>query len=617
MDLPAGFRLETDEERGVKPGPRIDNLPEGFRLETPEEAAPGSKGPIHDTLSSFNDTLTFGLFPKFLEMTGLAPDETVRIEKMRRENPAASVIGDLGGYMIPGVAASNAVAKTVPALAKNTFRSIVGREAVASAALEGGEQLTRGALRGDPFGEFDANLVGLSGLTGGVLGGGVAGLSRLLPTERLRAAGSSLTEADKAAASQFMDISNGMGVPVNVREAVNHTAGPRASRLEGAYNAAVSRPPGMAEAQSFDAARGPVIRDTGREMVTDLGGGIAPQRVTSAAEDVFTNIRQGADLDAQPHYQAAENRHLPPTWVPKHPYIDDARARIASGEGAEGRAFDMDKRYTSRTGRPGPTPPNSVTYIDEVRQEMQREIGREMAKPAPDNNYIAGIQRQLELLTERTDRVAPDYATARGLFETAMEKSDNLRGGPLRSLENQGGTAKGQASAIFDVSTGADAANSRAALQALGDANPDVPKGLLANHIDAAVSSDVVRPDAFGSSLFPNEHSIGLVDDILGPGGSPMVKQRLEAARAVQPFQGKNDAHLSGLNTKSISFDALLNFGSDNAVRAMQDPNFVKQLGRLGPTHAAAQAVQRSTNQALDLDELLALIGGMRMNALP
>jgi hypothetical protein len=176
-ELPAGFRLETEEERGAAPGPRISNLPEGFRLETEEEAAPASRGGIHDTLSSFNDTLTFGLWPKALEMFGVE-GEADRVARMRQENPTASVIGDTLGYLVPGAAASKVATKALPTLARNTFRNVAGREMVANAGLEATDQVVRGSLRGDPFGEFDPIDIALSGAAGGVLGGGIAMGSR-------------------------------------------------------------------------------------------------------------------------------------------------------------------------------------------------------------------------------------------------------------------------------------------------------------------------------------------------------------------------------------------------------------------------------------------------------
>jgi hypothetical protein len=403
-----------------------------------------------------------------------------------------------------------------------------------------------------------------------------------------------------------MERSTGLGVPVDVMESVTQVAGPRAARLEGQYNAATSRPGGARQAQAFEAQRAPIIRETGREMVDELGGGIPPQDVTAAADDVFENIRVGANNAADPFYARADARRLPPTWVPQHPYIDAAVRRVTSGQNSEGRLWDLGQRYTGLTGRPGPAPANSIVFMDAVRKDMITEAGRlrELGGPA-NNEMAAGIMAQVDRLTSRMDTVSPDYQQARGIFETAMGEADNLRAGPLRSLENAGSTAESQAGTVFGVSTGADAANSSAALSALGDANPDVPRGLLANHIDAAVSSDVARPDAFGTRLFPNEHSSALLNDVLGPGGSPQIRARLEAARAVDPYQARNDSSTSGLSPWTQAYDYAMGFGTDKAVAAMQDPRFIRQLGRTGPTHEALQTVGRAVNQEAELDEVL------------
>lgn len=586
------------ETAGSVPGPwERDWSGSSAPVTAPEQPASASRGPLFDTLDAFNDTLTFGLYSKLLEGTGIRPGETDRIEAMRRENPLASIIGDLGGYAIPGAGLAAGTAKTIPALARNTIPSIMGREAVAG----GGLTIADNALRHGEFSFLDTALdAGMSGAMGGAFGV----LSRVNPTERLRAAGSHLSDADLAAARQFHDTAEGVGIPLNNMEAITAVApGPGSANVQGHFASALQSPKGGVAGASFEASRGPVIRDTAEQMVQDLGGGVAPFDVSQAAGQSVENLRMQINAAARPHYAAAEARHLPPTWVPKHPYIEQATRNITSNEGL---MADLTREYQLATGRSGPMPTHSIMFNDAVKKELQR-MANEAAEKG--NNMVAtGIGNQVENMITAMDRVAPSYAQARQITEDGAQVIAGLNAGPIGSL-SAGGTAAGQGDAVFGVRTGADADVSREALANLGSIDTEMPRGILANHLDAAVSDVTVPPTTFAQRALPTTHSMDLAEDALG-GASPLVNTRLEAARAIDPYGGAPLMEPSGTTPRVMSMDLVKDAGKGRAVDMMYDPNFMGrfipdgqggstfergQLGRPGPTLERAINMGRST----------------------
>lgn len=595
------------QEQGV-PGPWArdwsTSSPPAVAQEQPAPSA--SRGPILDILDFFNDSATFGLWPRLMEATGIRPNETERLEAARQEAPWwVEGIGDLAGYAIPGAGLAGAVSKTVPRLAANTIPAIMGREGLAGAGLTTLDNAFR-------HGEFDIVDVLADGGFSAALAGGMSRLARLNPTERLRAAGSDLTDADLAASRQFHDTAEGVGIPLDNMEAISQMAGPRAAALEGQFESALSSPRGGVLASAFEAERSPIIRDTAEQMVADLGGGISPQSVTRAANQSLTDFRIDVNAQARPFYAAAESRHLPPNWVPRHEYINSATQRVLNNAGL---MQDLTRQYNIATGRPGPIPTNSIIFNDAVRKELHAMAGAERAKPRANLQVAEGMEAQAQRLNDAMDRVTIDpttgqsnYAQARSIVEQGMEELSDLRGTPLGPLANAGGTAASQAGTVFGVRTGADAANSLTALDRLGSIQPDMPIGILANHLDAAVSDVTVPPTTFANRALPTSHSMQLADDVLG-GASPLVTARLNAARAVDPYVGSPFMEPSGTTPRVMSMDIVKDAGKGRAVEMMQDPNFMGhfvpdgqggerfvrgQLGRPGPTVERAINMGRS-----------------------
>jgi len=107
----------------------VDDAPKPNRFKGPDKKAAVSNGPLEDAglflldiLRNFNDTASFGLYNKALEATGVDP---LADEKLMDSNPIAGIIGDMGGYSIPGAGFSKA-ASMVPGLAKNSIASTGG-----------------------------------------------------------------------------------------------------------------------------------------------------------------------------------------------------------------------------------------------------------------------------------------------------------------------------------------------------------------------------------------------------------------------------------------------------------------------------------------------------------
>ena len=534
----------------------------------PEKENPFEKAGMFglDILRNFNDTLTFGLYNRGLEATGI---DTEADEKLAASDPYAGVIGDMAGYILPGLGASSLVGRAVPKLAGNTVKQIMGREAVASGGLSTVDDLIRTGTV-DPVG------VATDTALGGLLAGGFAGAGRIIsPSARVRASGNSMTDADRIMTEYYMRQGEDLGVPLTIPEAANAANPTAAVPTQRLFDDALQAPKGSQAIQEFEATRAPKIAAAGRGVVDKVGPGADPAAVSAAADEAIARTKDMVRNSAQPYYDKADARNLPPSWVPKGASITAAKRKLLN---------DPEKmeflRREMGLGKNDPIPENSVMFQDAVKKQLQ--VMGDVAQSSGKDNLLASLRfSAADDVTAAADRVAPDYATARGITEEGNSMVAALENGPLGRVSKQP-SAKGQASTLFGVDNAVDANLSRRALAQLGAQDAGLPAGILANNLDSAISSN---PSNWANTALPNQHSRGLALDVL-PQGSP-VGPTLEAAARVDPYTGTSlPGHDGGFFNKAQA--AISNLGKGKIAKLLTEANTAKKLGKTGPVQRVA-----------------------------
>jgi hypothetical protein len=533
-----------------------------------------------DFMRNFNDTLTFGLYPKFLEMTGLDPNAE---EDLENSDPFAAVFGDMAGYVVPGMGASAAVAKAIPKLAGNNIPRIVGREAVANAALTGVDDVVRG--EGDLI-ETPLDML-ISGGFGGVMAGGTALAGRAISSgARVRGMGADLTPGDIQAAKGFSDYSRSKGITLNNAEAIDAVAPSRSQAILQGMDRVAQAPAGNARLASFNAARGPQIAEAGKQIVADMGGGIPPSQASTAAKDALTRNKSLVQQSAKPYYEAAEPRKLPPTWVPKDGYTGEAIREVLDDPG-------MMKGLTLTTATPtnpkGTAPDtNSVLFLDAVKKKLDTRAARAFAGEDPT---VGGFARnEADALTAKLDQIAPTYPVARDIAEQGKGMVDALEAGPLGSVAKSP-TTQGQGRALFGATNEVE---KEAASIAARNMPPQVPLGVLANSIDTATSKS---PMGWGKTALPTDVAKELADETLRRAGKEDVSPVLAAARAVNPKLPMASGH-ENTGWGGALFSAVRDLGSGGTADKLVDPRWIERIGKMGPVQKSVTRAGSSGNQA-------------------
>lgn len=517
---------------------------------------------LSDILRGFNDTMTFGLYNKGLEATGIDP---LADEKMATANPIASTVGKVGGYVVPGSGFSKA-AGMIPTLAQNTIPAIFGREALANGTMSIVDDLIR-------TGQVDPGGVALDAGLGGILSGGLAATSRVIsPEARIRAMGNELTPAEKDAAKGFADYSKSKGITLTVPEAVAAVAPKGSQSVKAGMDVAVKSPAGSRVVGAFNEGRKPGVQAAGRSIVDEiLGGNPAPTNVAAqdAAIDAIERVRSGFKTTADPYYAAAEARSMPPTWVPKGGATGEATKYVKDSP-------VFQKGLTAQAGLPKGTkvPENSILFLDAVKKRMD-----DMMTGGKTPNEDLFIGDEISDLVARMDAVAPTYAPAREIAGQGAEAVRALEAGPLGTIKNSK-NSQTQAGALFNP---ADAVQRDASIEAINLLGDEVPAGMLARYIDAATNKN---PLGFGRTALPTELSGEVADAALSAAGKDSVIPTLKAAKAVDynappPFTHENTGPWGA------AYSTITDFGKGRVAKKLTDSDNISKLGQMGPLQAA------------------------------
>lgn len=525
---------------------------------------------ILDALRNANDSMTLGLYPKLLELTGLDPQAE---EKLEDSNPWAQLIGQTGGMLLPTTAAANLVAKGSTTLAKHTLPAIVGREGIAGGAVSVAENAVDGNF--DPVDNAIDAALGAAGA--GLFGGLIHGTNRVLnPTARIRAAGSDLTPAERDAAYSFAKYAEGEGIPLTNAEAVTAMAPEHAPKVESLFEGAAKAPDASNVLASFNAGRRPKLTQAGRRIAMDIRTDAAgqpidplqPQRASELAQEGIDTVKGGFTLASRPYYAAAEARKLPPSWVPKSGYTSKAIEYVA----------DNPALLEALERRSGNVPePHSILFLDAAKKEMDSMVQRSTERNR--GGEASFIAEEAADLVSQMDRVAPTYAKAREISEQGSQAVADLEAGPLGVI-SRGRNPAAQARSLFGATNSAEKEAAELALAHVGD---ELPLGLLANQLESATFK---QPIGWAKSALPNEVSQELAELVLTRAGKDGVRGPLRAAQAVNP---RDVAPTPNEHTGPIGelWSFARDWGKKGVAKKMLDPEMIRMMGIQGPLESA------------------------------
>ena len=545
-------------------GPRIRGLSvDAAPSDVPAANADwGPLGVVGDVMRNFNDKATFGLYPKLIDALSGNTGQQDAIQYSEQHDPIASITGSTLGYMVPGAGIDSAITKTAPGLLKNTVGALMRRGAASSTATRVADDTIRGN-NPDPAGvAIDA----ASGAALGPLFHGIEWLSS--PKARTRSMGTSLSGADKGTIRDFIDQAASQGVDLNIPEAAQATIPAKTQDIRAAYDTAIQSPAGSIAAATFDAQRSPSLKDAGRRIVSLLGGGVDPVDATETAKAALAAERKAGDIRTEAAYAPVmRGRAVPPTWVPKTPGVGEAVKDVLNNDvTTHGISQDI--------GRPVKS--NDMSFLDAVTKRMGGMIDNNIKE---DPAYASYMKREKQALQDRMDQVNPAYQTARQVAEDQMGREMALEAGPLGTIAKSNKTST-QGDALFGVKTKADRLNAGEAIVRMDSEKPGVPKGILANRIDEAVSND---PLSFGNKALPNEYSEDLARLAAGSDYGN-VDATMRASRAVQPAAAPFAAP-GAEGPYSAVFARIRNYGRGPTVKLLQDPASLRMMGVESPLH--------------------------------
>lgn len=545
-----------------------------------------------DLLRNFNDALTFGTYSKGLEATGISPGEVERTEAAKR-NPAANIVGGVGAGAVQGLGLGGVIGKMIPAMGRNAWTSIAGREAATSGTLSAADDLIR-------EGEIDPIGMGIDAMLGGTFGALVPQVSKTIsPSARVRAAGSDVTEPTREQMNEIMARARIAGFPLRVDEALTAANPVEAPPVNALFQDALQTPAGSQRALALEAERAPLIEQAGRNVVDMVGPSADPIAAQGTARQAIGNVYDEALAPAKPLYEAAETRRLPPTWIPRNdPTYQQVKQEIVRNKPL---MDDLRKQYNATITPPmapiprgGVIPENSVLFQDIVQKRMG-EIATEYS--GKGQNLMSGITLGArDLVTGTADRVAPTYAPARQISENAAAAKSAAEAGPLGTIMRSPNTAT-QGEALFGATNRPQYDTAAAAIDQMQKVSPGMPRGILASSLETAHSTS---PSTFARNVLPTQQSTNLAERALGSDYDDIIAN-LNALRAVEPVTAKPLASPPGEMPHTRLFAFINDFGKDRIVQAMNDPKFIERLGREGWMQRDIEAIMTALVQEADV----------------
>jgi hypothetical protein len=525
---------------------------------------------LSELLHNFNDSLTFGLYDKGVDaIQGGHANQDIT----ENSNPVTKIAGQTMGGVPLGLGVSHTLGALIPALARNEIPAIMGNGAVTSGLLSGTDQMVR-------EGKIDPLRLAIDTAGGGVLSGLVGAGSRMASSgARVRAKGTRLTEADKGAAATRTARAKSVGIDLTVPEAVQATKPGAAGSLLAADATATRSPRGSEVAYEFDQARRPHLVQAGRDVVDQLGPGVDPIEAAATAGTRINDVGAGFQRTAKPYYDSAGTKKVAPSWGKKilrdEPYVNTSARAVAK---------DKDAMLATSQDIGRPVKINDVAFLDAVDKHLKDEVSANAAKP----NKSARLAHASETVRTLIDHFAPEHAVGRDIAGKGKDAVAALEAGPLGTISKTANT-KTQGSALFGATDESSLVN---ALDAIDHLPGDTARGILANHVDSAVTSN---PQNWARDVLPNRYSVAAASKAAG-NRMPHVARILDAARAVGP-EAKNPHDFQPSGVFQVAYDLIRHFGQKGVAQKLRDPKWIAKLGQMGPLQELLTQLAPSVNR--------------------
>ena len=401
----------------------------------------------------------------------------------------------------------------------------------------------------------------------------MGGILRMLPGYKFRAAGSDLTDADKAAMKELAATGDRAGIPLRIPELASERAPGRAARVEGLDNFMGKLKSGEIARRNFDAGRLPNIQAAVDKVKSVVGP--APDTGLRAQRGAESAINSAEDLvrnSARPYYDNAMDVVLPQRQ--SAPNILETRKGLYKDKVIEPEIRNAD--------------PNSIRVLQQTADALEGQIKNNKGGPNRERLLIG----QKRGLINEMEAASPDFATGQSITAGGKGMVDELTAGPLGTIK---GTTKPstQTRALLDAPAG------NSAIGRLEVADPGLPRSMLATEVNS-LSKD---PVSFGRKLAPTADAEKNISQIVGDQDFNAIKDIITAARA----RTKTGAPGGGENADGpvgALWDIVQNTASKGVVDRMNNPKNIDKLGDPGTLQRLLQAFGLGAED-ISIDNLL------------
>jgi hypothetical protein len=522
--MPQG-RMPTPEEARAELARRQAAQPQNAqRMPTPEEARAelakrqaaqpqGSQGGAQDFmagLGAFNQSVE--KYPLGL-LQLIAPQEAKRIAEKNKTNvnedrktsPKSVALGDfLGdlGVSLPAFGGAGAVAaKLAPNLART------GAPLAARAGLSGLEGALGGAALGgsEYVGDEHSRLgnAASAGAFAGTAGAALPGIGKILSTGKNAAKKTynyfanpeknlaesfyaNIPEKNMDKALKNAKLAEEYGLKLTPAEA---SGSPIQARAEGHLGTTLPGTKALYEAKEQQKEAQQKLIDKLLGTIAPASGGSAAKNVREAAAQAIKTKEKALQEKARPFYEKAESQTISTNKL--NSLLRDENIGDAYQHVYESSVYaDSLKDF----------PLTSVKRLDLVKKRMDDQIAAaSISGRKHEASLLLGAKNKL---VDALDKVSPEYAKARGIYEEGSPAIDLLRKGDIGKIANLGDPQLQNVSKIIFDPQETDEKAFHLIKNAIQSENPDAWNGIIRNEMERRIANKALDKTGNAGSNF-------------------------------------------------------------------------------------------------------------------
>lgn len=529
-----------------------------YNISNTSKSEPSVLTKVDDFVRALANGATFGVADKLAELLGGKNEKQLSKEAANR-SPYSTLAGEVVGSALPSSRISKGLS-AITTLSKPTVSSIAANQAATGGIMSVINQIGKdGSV--DPV-----KVITDTGLSAAI-SVPITYLSRVIsPIARIRAAGSELNDADRAAAVDFANKAKTNGIDLTVPEVVRQVSPGKSSGIDTAVSRVSTHNDGASVIRDFQGNRAPIVENVGKQLGSELNSA-SGANIQNAAKEGIKSAEDLVSNSASPYYQSAEKIRLPATL--STPGVKEATKQVLE----DSVKLNEINRIL---GTKGPIPPkNSVAFQDAVVKQLSTNIAN--AEGAMNDPFRSGILiKSKQALLDIMDSAAPTYKTGRNIVESGNEMLVNpLKNGTLGKVAKTSNTNT-QSEALFGRGVGSDVTVDEA-INAAKRMGPVASEGVLANRIQSSVAKD---PLGWGRTAVPTEGGMEVAKTAAG-GKSDRVVDTLMAARAVDPTV-PNIPNYGQSSPLATIWHGIRGIGSGKEAKMLMDNSNVSNLGKIG-----------------------------------